>query len=362
MKHELCRRLSNLFPVLVFLFCCAAPTSAQDEFFEPSTTLGGYGELHYNLEDTDQSPAEKKLDFHRFVLFYSHSWTEKWSFKAEVELEHNFVTTGKGELGLEQAAINYRHSEAFGFQAGVVLPSIGLLNELHEPPVFLSVERPDYSKYIIPTTWAGNGVSLFGKKNGFDYKLTVMEGLNADAISNESGIRGARLKGYQADARELLYTGRLNYIAIPGFLTGLSFTKTKAMGTVQDIPLTLMEFHGQVRKKGIHANFEWGGIDYDKGSLQKSRGFYFDLGYDMAAKTGFSGALIPWFRFADYNTAASTSAGGDSEEAQRYSKWLMGLTLKPIDEVVFKIEYGYQKNGLTDREQRLFNLGAGYMF
>ncbi|KAA3618809.1 MAG: hypothetical protein DWQ05_06350 [Calditrichaeota bacterium] len=335
---------------------------AQDEFFEPKTTLGGYGELHYNLEKTADTPASKLLDFHRFVLFYSHTWTEKWSLKAEVELEHNFVKEGQGELELEQAHINYHHSNAFGFQVGVILPSVGLINEVHEPPVFLSVERPEYSKNIIPTTWFGNGLAVYGRKHGFDYKIAIMEGLNADGISNKSAIRGARLKGYKSNARELLYNGRVNFSPVPGFMAGFSYSQTKAMGTDIDIPLTLFEVHAQLVKKNVHMNFEWGTINYDDSDLEKSSGYYFDLGYDISTQLGINSAVIPWVRVSDYNTAASTRIGGDSEKEFHYSKWLAGLSVKPIDEVVFKIDYGVRSHDLSGQEIKLFNIGAGYMF
>ena len=55
------------FTLLSFLITSAA--SAQDDFFTPTTTVGGYGELHYNQNVFDSKKTEKKLDFHRFVLF-----------------------------------------------------------------------------------------------------------------------------------------------------------------------------------------------------------------------------------------------------------------------------------------------------
>ena len=97
---------------------------AQDEYFEPGFSVGGYGEFHYNSAKVGEADASKKMDFHRFIIYYGYNWTEKWSFKSEVELE--------------QAYINY-HSDKFGFQAGVILPSVGLMNDFHEPPLFLSV-------------------------------------------------------------------------------------------------------------------------------------------------------------------------------------------------------------------------------
>ena len=81
---------------------------AQDEFFQPGSSIGGYGELHWNIaNDADGNSTKNTLDFHRFIIYYGYNWTEKWSFKSEVELEHNFVADGEGELELEQAFVNY---------------------------------------------------------------------------------------------------------------------------------------------------------------------------------------------------------------------------------------------------------------
>ena len=47
------------------LFCFIV---AEDEFFEPTTSIGGYGELHYDMKKTDDFDNEiGKLDFHRFI-------------------------------------------------------------------------------------------------------------------------------------------------------------------------------------------------------------------------------------------------------------------------------------------------------
>ena len=119
--------MSSLVKVLSIVSCILF---AQDDFFEPGSSIGGYGELHYNRTQTGNDDATTKLDFHRFIIYYGYSFTEEWSFKSEVELEHNFVKDDQGELELEQAFVNY-HTDAFGFQAGVILPSVGLINEYH---------------------------------------------------------------------------------------------------------------------------------------------------------------------------------------------------------------------------------------
>ena len=352
--------------------------TAKDEFFEPKSTLGGYGELHYNYEKSEGADeGKKKLDFHRFVLFYSHAWTEQWSFKSEVELEHNFVGSGSletdtnnaatgihglGELELEQAYINYHSSSLFGFKVGVLLPSVGLLNEHHEPPLFLSVERPDYAKIIIPTTWFGNGASVYGSALGLKYQFTVMEGLNGNGISNK-GIRGGRQKGFKADASDFLYNASLQYHGISGLLTGVSYIYNDAtVDKDNNISVNLMEAHIKYNAHNIFATAEAATIFYDSPDLKSSYGYYIDFGYNVGSLVGLTAEIIPWVRWSDYNTASETKSGGDSEKQYHDTKWSIGLALKPIAQVIFKIDYGSKTNELSNKSSSLFNIGAGYMF
>lgn len=338
-------------------------TNAQElDFFEPKTTIGGYGELHYNYMKTDPSEATKKLDFHRFVLFFGHSFSEEWSFKAELELEHNYVAEGQGELELEQAYVNYHHAEYLGFQAGVVLPSVGLINEYHEPPLFFGVERPDYHKNIIPTTWFGNGVAIYGFIEGFDYKVVIMEGLDADNFKAASGIRGGRQKGFEANAENLLYNFRLDYLNIPGLKVGVSFTTNKAMGDSIDIPLNLIELHTQYHNKNFYGVFEYGNISYDNQEIKTSRGYYIDLGYNIGSLLNIKTQIIPFIRYSDFNTAAETISGGDLEKQYHIKQWIVGASVKPIENIVFKVDYGINNQELGDTETTLINLGVGYMF
>ena len=334
---------------------------AQDDFFGTSSTVGGYGELHYN-KIANGGKTTNTLDFHRFVIFYGHQWNEKWSFKAEVELEHNFVADGEGELELEQAYVDYHHANWFGFQVGVVLPSVGLLNELHEPPLFFGVERPDYHKSIVPTTWFGNGLSFYGTYSNFDYKLTIMEGLNADNIDSKNGIRNARQKGFKSNADNLLYNGRIDYLGITGLKVGASFTYNVATGASENIKVALFEAHAKYSHNNIHFVGELGQINYSDSELNSSMGYYCDLGYNVGSLFNFKTQIIPFARYSNYNTASSTAIGGDSEKAYNNNQWMLGINVLPISEVVFKVDYSEVEIELTKNKTKSVNIGVGYMF
>jgi hypothetical protein len=79
-----------------------SPTAAS---WAERTQIGGYGELHYNNLDTDDG-RKKEIDFHRFVLFFGHQFTDRLRFWSELELEHAISSSDdNGEIELEQAYI-----------------------------------------------------------------------------------------------------------------------------------------------------------------------------------------------------------------------------------------------------------------
>ena len=60
--------MKKLLTISLMLFCFMS----ADEFFEPKTSIGGYGEMHYDMEAND---GDGKLDFHRFIIYYKHQFS-----------------------------------------------------------------------------------------------------------------------------------------------------------------------------------------------------------------------------------------------------------------------------------------------
>ena len=350
-------KLLHLFLILLLIMAL----NAQDDFFDPGYSLGGYGELHWNRElDKDGETTKNLMDFHRFIIYYGYNWTEEWSFKSEVELEHNFVQDGDGELELEQAYVNY-HTDKWGFQGGVILPTVGLLNEYHEPPLFFSVERPDYSKYIIPTTWFGNGFALYGNVADFNLRLAILEDLEGEGIST-SGIRGARGKGYKTTGYSLVKNLSAVYTGINGLRLGGSLTLNDApINDEPDISISvqMFEVNAKYNANNIYAVFEYGQNSFEgnifTSPLKTSSGYYLDLGYNIGSMVNCN-KLIPWLRVSNVSTDVDT----DSKIADHMR---LGLTWWPIDNIAFKMDYGTKtKKSDTDNPTTQINLGIGYNF
>ena len=349
---------------IFILFLTIKAIMAQDFFFEPSHSIGGYGELHWNQEiNNDGDKIINQLDFHRFIIFYGYNYTEKWSFKSELEIEHNIIDGNgnyDGEVELEQAYVNY-HANKWGFKTGVLLISAGYINETHEPPTFLSVERPDYAKYVIPTTWFGNGFGFYGYFSGINWKVNIMEDLKASGIGD--GIRDARGKGYKTTAYDWTKNIRFDYNNVPGINIGGSITINDAPleynddGTIKEsIGVSLKELHGSYKSNNLRVTMEYGNISYTNNpSANGTSGYYFDLGYDISEIVNCEGKLMPWFRYGNVQKDVD-------DTSSHYDIMKFGLSYFPIDQIAFKIDYGTKIYENEDDNKILINIGVGYIF
>ena len=60
----------KIFSILLLMMVL----NAQDDFFEPGYSIGGYGELHWNRElDKDGETLINQMDFHRFIIYYGYN-------------------------------------------------------------------------------------------------------------------------------------------------------------------------------------------------------------------------------------------------------------------------------------------------
>ena len=339
------------------------------------TTIGGYGEFHLNYTNEPNGKSESPvLDFHRWVLFVRHDFNEQWGINTELELEHNFVSDNQGELKLEQAYLEYRPFEALNARLGVLLMSSGLINTNHEPTTFLSVERPLYSKYIIPTTWFGSGLSVSGNIKGMaTYSAAVMEGLDDRKFSAKNAIRKGRQGGYKTNLDNLAFNVAGDYIMIPGLRVGGSVVWNT---NVHDIDTAnpylydntlVSEIHVQYKAKGLHLTSEFGVINYwakegVSAPVSLSQGIYLEGGYNVARIWDAKELqLIPFVRYSQVNTAGQIFK--NSNRNTPFTQKIMGgLSLMPIKNIAIKFDYAAVQSQFEKDVYGEFNFGMGYEF
>ena len=344
-------------------------------------SVGGYGELHYNNLNAEDSARDKnQIDFHRFVLFLGYEYSDNLRFFSEVELEHSLAGEGKpGEVELEQAFIEYDFNSRHTGRAGLFLLPVGILNETHEPPTFYGVERNAVENVIIPTTWWAGGLGYTHRTDrGITFDVALHEGLNIGTPSvtdlpapamNSSRldsvrIRSGRQKTAEADADDLALTGRVRYTGMPGLeLAATAQLQQDITQESHDIidDARLYEAHIVFNKGpfGLRALYALWDIDIagtvgdntlDDGGYDRQHGWYIEPSYRLTEA---------WGVFARYEDVE----GGRSQDL--FDQWTAGFNFHPHENVVLKADYqnrDHDDMAEQGRDYNGFNLGVGYQF
>ena len=390
MKHRSTAK-SALFGVITFALAQSALAVSDEEFNElkeqfnllaeqveensvststSKTTLGGYGELHYNNLSNGQGTEKKVLDLHRFVLFVNHEFNDDIRFFSELEVEHALTgTNDPGEVGIEQAFVQFDLSDNTNVNAGVFLIPVGIINERHEPPTFYGVERNPVEKYIIPTTWAEGGAMLSGHySSGFSYDAAISSGLDSG-----TDIRAGRQKVAKANASNLAATGRVKYTGTPGLELSatMQYQDDMTQDTSDDVGSAIMaEAHARwniadFTLTALYANWD---IDVtatatnaDDQAKDNQSGGYLEASYKFTPAWGV------FVRQNEWDNGGFVTSGSTSK-----SQTDIGINYWPHENVVIKADYQMQSDfqkfdsdsGATETIAGFdgFNLGIGYQF
>jgi phosphate-selective porin len=330
--------------------------AAQDS----KTSIGGYGELHYNNLDNQGAGEDKdEIDFHRFVLFFDHEFNDRLRLFTELELEHSLAGEGKeGEVELEQAYIQYDINDKHRVNAGLFLLPIGLLNETHEPNTFYGVERNSVEKNIIPTTWWEGGVMFSGElAQGFSYDVAATGGLKTTA-GKDYAIRSGRQKVSEALADDFAYTARLKWTGMPGveLASSIQYQEDIAQSLDPDAGSAfLWEAHAAIQKgnfglRALYATWDLDGDGPESVGADEQTGWYIEPSYKLLDNVGV------FTRYSEWDNQAGNSSDSEVEE------WTLGVNWWLDPQVVVKFDYQDQDAEDKDDEFDGFNVGIGYQF
>jgi len=336
------------------------------------TTVGGYGELHYQNRNVEGGDHKEEVDFHRFVLFFGHEFTENLRFFSELELEHSIAGEGKGgEIELEQAYLEYDFNQNASAKAGLMLIPVGIMNETHEPDTFYGVERNEVEKNIIPATWWEAGIAgNYRFDNGLSFDAMISSGLDIDSTGSKAfNIRNGRGKVSKQKANDPIIAFRGKYTGMPGLelaatilhQTDLGQSDNPSGNSVDVGSGTLYEGHaiyshavgpGSFTGKALYSRWE---IDVDSSADEAASsqyGWYLEPSYRFPTKMGDLGFYGRFSQLSYY-----------SGLEKHFDIWEAGANWWIHENVVLKANYIYKENTLTSNsDERGFDLGIGYQF
>ncbi len=330
-----------------------ATSAGQADGWFKRTHLGGYGELHYT-----SGPAKDEIDFHRFVLFVNHEFSDNLRLFSEVEIEHALVGSGKpGEVELEQAYLEFDLGSSTKAKAGLFLLPIGLINETHEPTTFYGVERNQVESAIIPSTWWEGGAAV---SQQFGSGLSLDVALHSGLKTTTANIRSGRQKVASADAQDAAATARVKYTGVPGLelAASLQYQQDIAQSSLpgEHADAWLTEIHADWRKGGfglraLYARWDLNGATAAALGRDEQYGYYIEPSYRFTTDAGDLGFFLRY-------SVVDNVAGDTTDSKNEYTD--LGVNFWPHPQVVLKADMQFAD--LPAGHDETLNLGIGFQF
>ncbi len=365
---------------------------------DSGTLIGGYGQFNLtSLKVGPDADFDTRANLRRLVLFVSHEFTPEISAYAELEWENAIACPScQGSVEVEQAFVDWKLlGDALVLRTGLLLVPMGIINQWHEPPVFHGVERPATDSRIIPTTWRELGLGVKGALAEIArYELYLTTTLAPTGLG-PTGLAGARTLGSLAPADAFAVTGRLEVEPLLGLTAGASFFASDLggngefftpSGRPEDISVPLLGYalDARVRRAGVEARVLWAQFFLpNAGDLMRAdradgspwfpnadrtgpvpsriEGGYIELAYDVLRFVQTEQQLLPFARLEMYDTQANVPDAYDENPELDIDELTMGLSYRPIAQLVFKSDVQLRDRRLGLDELQV-NFGAGYMY
>ena len=350
-------------------------------------SIGGYGEMLYenfagSREDDTPSGEAARLDALRAIVYVGYKFSDKILFNSELEFEHGSTEDG-GSVSIEFAYLDYRLSPSFGIRAGLLLPPMGFINELHEPPTFLGARRPETERQLIPSTWRETGIGVFGGTGTVNYRAYLVNGFDASGFG-AGGLRDGRQNGAEASAENFGAVGRVDYTGVLGLTVGTAaYLGNSGQGAVLPSDPTvdvgartlIWDAHAEYKARGFDLRGllaiatvddaaelnELNGLAGAESVGARMIGWYLQGGYDVLRGSGSAHQLVPYLRYEQLNTQDEVPDGfaADPETERRFVT--IGAMWKPLPNVSLKADYQLAKNEAETGVNQL-NVNLGYLF
>ncbi len=295
--------------------------------------VGGYFSSEYGKSQSEGLYPKENINNRFFTINFSGKINQKFEFFSELRTE-NFVS----ELYLEQAWIGFRAGAFLNIKTGIYLVPFGKFNQFHRPLESRLIDYPLPVEQIGPVPWSDIGVLIEGNYGILSYSAYLGNGLGEGV-----DIRGSRQ--FEDNNSNKARGGRLSISFGQGAELGFSHYKG-AYNSKGDLNLALdgVDFVLFTPRMLFWAEYSRANLEnqppYENG---KAEGYFILFSYSIG---NFSPVVS--YQTIKYNdpfhgtgfVPEESSGSGISEEKVR---WAIGLNFYPVKNVVFKVEYQFNR-------------------
>lgn len=327
-------------------------------------SIGGYGEMYYSDVNTNNNTDKTTLDVYRFVPYIGYKFSDNIILNTEIEFEHGGVannggTAEGGEVIVEFMYLDFLINRYANIRVGNMLMPMGFINERHEPTLFTTVQRPNTSKYLIPSTWHESGVMVYGDIiDNLSYKFTAVSALQT-GVNGSTWLRDGRGGSFKQTDANLAFVVRVDYTGINGLLVGASaYTAPSVNGASSTT--NMYDVHLDYKNSGSRVYGVYTQTDRSDASeiatdaVEKAKGGYINLSYDILSLTSIKKQLPIFVQFESINPEQERADGTSGDDLDITT---VGVNYFPHEQVVLKFDYAMASKGAVDTNTASISMG-----
>ncbi len=342
--------------------------AASKVYFSKSPlSIGGYGKIDYYHKSNESNSNSDNIDVYRFIPYIGYRFSDDIILNVELEFEHGGIKDGAGGDGyviIEFMYLDFLLNEKFNVRVGNMLVPMGLINEKHEPTVFTTVQRPNTSKKLIPSTWHENGILAYGElTEDLSYHLGAFSALQLDRGLGQGNdwLRDSRAGSFRIDESNerlgLGIVGRVDYTGINGLFIGAS--------TYVDSNIVMADIHFDYNKDafrtyGVYT--QTNRTDTVVGEPEKAKGGFVNFSYDISKLTEFQNKIPIFVQYESVSAQDKVTNGASVDSIDTIT---IGINYFPHEQVVLKADYAMSKDNSKSSdsdETNIFSLSMGFIF
>ncbi|OGD19865.1 MAG: hypothetical protein A2W03_08235 [Candidatus Aminicenantes bacterium RBG_16_63_16] len=309
----------------------AAPASAQLQ-------VNGYLSFQYQKGQPESDNPTGQFGNARGGLFFSGLIEKAFDYSLELRAD------SPDHVELQEAWAGYRPSDTFHIKLGLYLVPFGTYNTASRPYQTPFIRTPLLQAALYPEGWRDLGALAEGRLGFLQYSVYLGNGLR-EAADLFSGQQFGDNNGNKA------LGGRVSFNLSQGFEAGLSYHRGR-FDDAGERSLTLQGAHISWATQGFRFLYEYGRADIDNPAgfaKGKVRGHIVLGSLDWG---GFSPVVS--YQKVDYDdpyhgagfsiTLGTAGAG----IASAVSRWTAGLVFAPVQAVMLKVEYDFNREKLVE--------------